>query len=64
MNQFKSLKSDKKVYELPVEDMYPEMSAEDQKKVAFFLDRYLKIVLRIYEKMAERKGRNARNLTK
>lgn len=41
---------------LPIAELYPELSRKEQEQAAYFLNRFLTVMLKIYEENASKKG--------
>lgn len=49
MTEFNKPRQNKKEYRLPIAELYPGLTPEEQREAEYFLTQYLEIVHRIYE---------------
>lgn len=53
MSKFDKTKKNKQEYRLPIDRLFPDLTAEQQREAEYFLTEYLEIVYRIYEENQE-----------
>ncbi len=49
MSKYNQTKRNKQEYRLPIDRLFPDLDAEQQREAEYFLTQYLEIVYRIYE---------------
>ncbi len=53
MPEFKQSAEKSGQYRLPIDELYPDLTLEQQREAEYFLERYLEIIHRIYEETGD-----------